>query len=266
MRCSCPRERNPPPPAANRFLAHCVASPNGSGMRKPSRRRERDDRRRVGACRTSGPCGGGSPTAGTSDVPASGASGPARAGWQTVERRAQAGPAGDRSHAGGCPCIHGAAGSARLTSRSSGHAPITETRDASGDAVADRPGGRLGATAGIDLAVEVADVALDGVDRDAEARRDLAVGLAGGEQAQDLDLARGQPAARRPARGSRPRRARVRRAPSPAAAQPGSRANAVSRSTTSSVLEEQARRRAGQDLEPAVGKRVGELLRTPRAG
>src|SRR6478752_10324758 len=70
---------------------------------------------------------------------------------------------------------------------------ITESRDPpSGDAVPDRPGRRVRATAGIDLAIDVADVALDGVDRDAQACGDLAVRLAIRQEAQDLGLARGE--------------------------------------------------------------------------
>src|SRR6185369_17596473 len=67
---------------------------------------------------------------------------------------------------------------------------LTESRDArSGDPVADGPGGRIGAPARIDLAVQVGDVALHRVDRDLQARRDLAVALAVREQVEDLDLA-----------------------------------------------------------------------------
>src|SRR6478735_2811796 len=70
---------------------------------------------------------------------------------------------------------------------------ITERRDRpSCDAVTDRPGRRVRANAGIDLAIDVADVALDGVDRDAQACGDLAVRLAIGQEAQDLGLAWGE--------------------------------------------------------------------------
>ena len=75
-------------------------------------------------------------------------------------------------------------------------------------------------------------MALDGVDRDAQARGDLAVRLAVGEQAQDLGLARGErsPAAARECAGPAPRAVA-----SPSVAPAGPATNATSRSTTRSA-------------------------------
>src|SRR2546422_11697685 len=60
----------------------------------------------------------------------------------------------------------------------------------SGEAAADREGGRLGPAADVELPVEIRDVALDRVDRDSEAGRDLAVRGARGNLAKHLRLAR----------------------------------------------------------------------------
>src|SRR5690606_30017969 len=69
---------------------------------------------------------------------------------------------------------------------------VSVLRSVAGELVADGVGCGLGAVVRADLAVDVGDMALDGARADRELAGDLLVALAGGQQAQDLDLAPGQ--------------------------------------------------------------------------
>ena len=67
-----------------------------------------------------------------------------------------------------------------------------------GDAPAIGVGDRLGAVRGPDLGEEIVDVGLDRGLTDEQAAGDLGVGLAAGDEAQDLGLPRGQPVGQSP--------------------------------------------------------------------
>ena len=76
IRYSRPCDRRDPPPAANRFLAHWVASPNGSGIMKPSGVRSATTGGRVGRA--------GRPARVAEDRPTAGTSGGRRSGWRSA--------------------------------------------------------------------------------------------------------------------------------------------------------------------------------------